>query len=273
VSKLSSRKDHERKELKERRKEGHSGQQPMGSHDVHMRAAVRPLVIYVLAGAAATFAMAWVCAWLRPLPTAWPGLIGADRHGECWMGFGEHGLGWTHLTLYGASGSIDPAAAAKWPRWIHMPRAGDLESRCISVIGAGWPMTALRAETVGVGHVDPPPGRGWHSGLGPQWVEWGRWRGAFVLGAGGLPTNPSTQRVLPIGIVWPGFAINVLFWTAVCTLPVVLLATRRALRVRRGRCPACGYDLRGDSAAGCSECGWRRAPSPQAGSTGVPSRR
>ncbi|MCH8152704.1 MAG: hypothetical protein IH830_10080 [Planctomycetes bacterium] len=33
---------------------------------------------------------------------------------------------------------------------------------------------------------------------------------------------------------------------------------RQSLRAKRGRCIACGYDLRGDLALGCPECGWRR---------------
>jgi hypothetical protein len=30
----------------------------------------------------------------------------------------------------------------------------------------------------------------------------------------------------------------------------------KGARVKRGRCPACGYDLRHQFAGGCSECGW-----------------
>jgi hypothetical protein len=33
---------------------------------------------------------------------------------------------------------------------------------------------------------------------------------------------------------------------------------RRWHRRRRGACLNCGYDLRGDFANGCPECGWRR---------------
>lgn len=33
---------------------------------------------------------------------------------------------------------------------------------------------------------------------------------------------------------------------------------RRTLRKKRGLCPMCGYDLRGDLDAGCPECGWNR---------------
>ncbi len=33
---------------------------------------------------------------------------------------------------------------------------------------------------------------------------------------------------------------------------------RQSLRAKRGRCLACGYDLRGNLEHGCPECGWRR---------------
>ena len=33
---------------------------------------------------------------------------------------------------------------------------------------------------------------------------------------------------------------------------------REKRRMRRGLCPLCNYDLRGDLAAGCPECGWNR---------------
>jgi hypothetical protein len=36
---------------------------------------------------------------------------------------------------------------------------------------------------------------------------------------------------------------------------------REAQRQRRGQCPQCGYDLRGDLKSGCPECGWNRTGS------------
>ena len=34
---------------------------------------------------------------------------------------------------------------------------------------------------------------------------------------------------------------------------------RRLKRLDRGRCPACGYDVRGDLSERCPECGWQQA--------------
>jgi hypothetical protein len=79
--------------------------------------------------------------------------------------------------------------------------------------------------------------------------------------------NPyATSPAFPLGIIWPGFIINTLTYTLVWF--VLLFAARRATRalitrrrLRRGVCPMCSYDLRGDHASGCPECGWNRGSS------------
>ena len=68
------------------------------------------------------------------------------------------------------------------------------------------------------------------------------------------------SRTLPLALIWPGFLIDTLFYAALWLgLIVGFGATKRALRTRRGLCPKCKYDLRGDLDAGCPECGWNRA--------------
>ena len=61
-------------------------------------------------------------------------------------------------------------------------------------------------------------------------------------------------RNLPTMPLWPGFAVNTIFYAVVLWLlipgPFVL---RRFVRVKRGLCPACCYPM-GESAV-CSECG------------------
>ena len=66
----------------------------------------------------------------------------------------------------------------------------------------------------------------------------------------------ANPRVLPLRPIWPGFTANTLFYAAVLWLlipgPFVL---RRVIRLRRGLCPACGYDLGHAEHEGCPECG------------------
>ena len=65
-------------------------------------------------------------------------------------------------------------------------------------------------------------------------------------------------RSYPRRPIWPGFAINTVFYAAIVWLlfagPFVL---RRRRRIRRGLCPKCAYDLRGTpaGATACPECG------------------
>jgi len=67
------------------------------------------------------------------------------------------------------------------------------------------------------------------------------------------------ERPIPVRPILPGFIVNTLFyaaiWFGVLFVPGI---AKRAIRRKRGRCVKCGYDLRGDVAAGCPECGWNR---------------
>jgi hypothetical protein len=102
--------------------------------------------------------------------------------------------------------------------------------------------------------------------------------GPFRLESGMLLDYRQTPRgwlfrILPLQPLWSGFVVNTLFYTAIVWLlirgPFVL---RRLIRRRRGRCPKCGYDLRGQppgpAAAACPECGWGRVvATPRAGTS------
>ena len=61
-------------------------------------------------------------------------------------------------------------------------------------------------------------------------------------------------RAAPLRPVWPGFAINTLFYAVVGWLSLCgLFALRGFIRIRRGYCPKCTYPI-GESAV-CTECG------------------
>ena len=69
-----------------------------------------------------------------------------------------------------------------------------------------------------------------------------------------VPVRPLLRGVLANAGLTLG-ALIVLRWT----LLTPLRTTRRVLRMQRGGCPSCGYDLRYDFSAGCAECGFLRA--------------
>ena len=59
---------------------------------------------------------------------------------------------------------------------------------------------------------------------------------------------------VPLNPIWPGFAVNTLFYAVVLWLLICgTLALRRFIRVRHGLCPGCAYP-RGVPDV-CSECG------------------
>ncbi len=65
--------------------------------------------------------------------------------------------------------------------------------------------------------------------------------------------------ILPFRPIWPGFAINTVFYAAVLWLLTLAPCTaRRMIRSKRGFCIKCGYDLRGMDHNKCPECGWGR---------------
>ena len=62
--------------------------------------------------------------------------------------------------------------------------------------------------------------------------------------------------MIPLRPIWPGFAINTIFYAAIVWLLSLLpFKVRRLVRRNRGHCLKCGYDLRGTSGGVCPECG------------------
>jgi hypothetical protein len=64
-------------------------------------------------------------------------------------------------------------------------------------------------------------------------------------------------RLLPYAPMWPGFAINTLFYAGTLWLLFAApFALRRRRRIKRGLCPKCAYPIgRGGTSDVCTECG------------------
>lgn len=74
-----------------------------------------------------------------------------------------------------------------------------------------------------------------------------------------LTGSPGTVFNLPFRVLWKGAVVDTAAFGAVWgALLLAMLEVRRRLRVRRGVCPWCAYDLSGQPAHGCPECGWNR---------------
>ena len=109
----------------------------------------------------------------------------------------------------------------------------------INTTRAGWPCLSLEWEIWEPTPSAVPPD-GWNQEL-PMQITW----------RSGLPA-PSKPKAfsrqgperLPVHPLWPGFAVNTIFYAVVLWLlipgPFVL---RRFIRRRRGLCPKCGYPM------------------------------
>ena len=68
-----------------------------------------------------------------------------------------------------------------------------------------------------------------------------------------MTLDDAAWRRFPTEFLWPGFAINTVFYAVILWLLFAApFALRRRRRIKRGLCPKCAYDLRGS----------RRGPHP-----------
>jgi hypothetical protein len=134
--------------------------------------------------------------------------------------------------------------------------------------GFGWRLSALFDETAGSASLIPCPmamtfRAGWPILAldGDAWIDIS---GNSVAERSLTPVDwfNDETRLLVTAPLWPGFAINTIFYAAMlCLLWFAPGRIKRFIRVHRGRCPACGYIIAPGTAAAstpggpCSECG------------------
>ena len=114
------------------------------------------------------------------------------------------------------------------------------------VLDAGWPCYAVRGFLWG-----------WQTepGIVGQSISHSFW-----LPKGSVFEKWLTSRHIPLKPIWPGFVANTIFYAAFLWLLLPgPFALRRFIRVMRGLCPTCAYDLRHGEHDACPECG--RLPS------------
>ena len=225
------------------------------------------VVIFLLAGAVVNVEVAWGCAaWMDPH------LGEADeRFGGSWVGGSSLSwIIWEHRTT-GAVRIISRYHKAKvvgigrifrdgpgrllvpaWAPFVEPDYEAPPRAFHFWVATArGWPMCSV----AGAVHVKRRPGqKGLATDVDMLW--------AIALDEGHVADIRKhwKLRLLPFRPLAVGFAVNTIFyattiWLLICG-PFVL---RRFIRVKRGLCPACAYDLRHGEHDACPECG--RLPS------------
>ncbi len=133
------------------------------------------------------------------------------------------------------------------------------------IVSAGWPVRALIGEEWEV--------YGDNAGPPKLTSEFHRLHAMSTTKTIKIGTYDFDVAVLiPLCPTWPGFVIDTLFYGAIWFgVFFGFTSAKRFLRIKRGRCPRCGYDLRGQRSAvrdqrsdvsgaraGCPECGWNR---------------
>lgn len=189
------------------------------------------VTIHLVIGAAVSILVAWLCAFLPS-----PSFTGV------WLAPGNSLVADGDLPPQPERG---PPTVPKpmWMRSIWLDSAsvtesGERQEDDMHVVEQrqGFPFRCVREWSVSRGD------------SAAAYADQGRWT---IIG-----TWPDGLHV-PVSIMWPGFALNTLFYAAIAWgLWQVPLAIRRRGRRRRNRCVSCGYDRAGlGIGAACPECG------------------
>lgn len=234
------------------------------------RRGIRRLAVCCAIGLCLNIAVAWGCAFLVDIQkrATYSGLTEEQVDGVVWLtdvgsAFGSVFIYSERTTVdsdsrvpIGTNGPPSPRETTPHIGGIHKPAENfysqdhqGWEMRWLG--GRGWPMLALWCEYL------PAEETVSQKGISLIGVEGGfkTWLPPVVVYYGDAP------HVLPYRIVFPGFYVNTLFYTAIAWLGwggsgVV----RRVIRRRRNLCENCGYSRRGGAVEGCPECGWGREP-------------
>ncbi len=266
------------------------GREPAPYTSRMMRRWILRSLLCLLLGAITTIAVAWGIAyfgsWEIPLLPDEAELVfhAEDRLTDHvivsrWSHFGTttvwvtKGLGGSGMISEADLGEIAPAWCAEKVQVRRLEPMGTSQRAWSFFEGRGWPAVALSCEQRGL-FVTPAAGA----------------QQAGIIG--GIETDrPTTNinvgqyiqpfRILPYVPIWPGLVINTLFYAAIWFgVFFGFTGAKRFLRAKRGRCPRCGYDLRGQrmeeshphpnplppSRGGsirCPECGWGRIVQPE----------
>lgn len=207
------------------------------------------LTLCLLLGAATAWVVAAVFAvWPEGL---WPRrLTQAQLRGENWVsGPGAHqaqrfGAGRAYrgvlTTMWPPRTPLDPdARILSWADWPTATPDELLASPMnLAQEGFGWPALSFWYPVANPGFAPP------HAGPG----------GFDLIRITG--DRRHLRRAIPLRPIWKGVLIDTGFYGALWMLPLFGLPLLRQRRRRKqGRCPRCGYDLKGAMEAGCPECG------------------
>ncbi|UCD75698.1 MAG: tetratricopeptide repeat protein [Phycisphaerales bacterium] len=146
----------------------------------------------------------------------------------------------------------------EWDRHLPLWASSRMPVRCfyaawtVSLLALAVPVSSMGMTTLigWMGGTDPNTHSvRRHCGLPAPWITvTHRWNDRQEFDRWSVPELSVSRLVLNVA------SYAAILWPTICG-PSVL---RRHVRIKRGHCIKCGYDLRGDPVAGCPECGWGR---------------
>jgi hypothetical protein len=239
----------------------------MGLRPRTIRRIIARASVFLLLAAIVNIAVAWGCALAIHFDTMWyldgasGGVLEVEHSYQHWLVHRDQKPGACRIASQWADRDLRIDLSGAWPEnrpealipdWAASARP-DVASASRStwhyrwVDARGWPLLALG------------------TGIACDTSSHANAESVRILG--GIPIDQPTlgsmrsiggnQRFIPLRPIWPGFAINTLFYAGILWLlfaaPFALRRRFRGGRIKRGLCPACAYPV-GDSPV-CSECG------------------
>ncbi|MEE8154062.1 MAG: hypothetical protein V3T53_03765 [Phycisphaerales bacterium] len=212
------------------------------------------LVVFILLGAIVNVAVAWASSifiGFADTSSDIRAIRGSPAGGwfvETYHRFSAFRVEWFRSRSLTVDQSEGPSPGDLVPTWIGLDPELN-ENRSMEFWDAearGWPLLALWSKPISV--YEELDGTRHHL------PKVGTIELPLTPFRGGMEVIP---KVLPLCPIWPGFAVNTIFYAVILWLLTLgAFTARRIIRRRRGLCIKCGYNLRGTSGGEvCPECG------------------
>jgi hypothetical protein len=213
-----------------------------------MRRLLLTILIFLLAGAVVNVAVAWGCIAAQSTPWDEVEVVVAPDTDWLWANgiaiydvLEEQRLRQFGLLDSEYSAQVEEPTDRTSGYYLYARR-----TRC------GWPFLSLDGGRGSTIEFVEARGRYWFTDVFYIDALSGDEPASLLFGNGGAMLGD--LEYLPLGPIWPGFAVDTLFYAATLWLLICgPFALRRFIRVKRGLCPKCAYPM-GDSPV-CTECG------------------